>query len=267
MSLPDPEALAATRTLAAWDRGEAIDRNLLPSPADTELAQTRQLRINALRVARGERPVGYKIGFTNRTIWPIYNVHHPIWAPVWNTTLTQLDSPTTECSLKKFVQPRLEPEIVFGLRTSPISAAPQAVFEAIDWIAHGFEIVQSPYPDWKFNAAEAIAAQSLHGALLVGPKKRRAEIADAWQAMASISLTLSLDGKQVAQGEASMVLDNPVCALGHLVEQLALIDRQLQAGDVITTGTLTDAQVLSPDQTWRSTIHGAALDGLQLRTR
>ena len=39
-----------------------------------------QDEIIALRRARGERTVGYKIGFTNRTIWPVYGVHQPIWA-------------------------------------------------------------------------------------------------------------------------------------------------------------------------------------------
>ena len=35
--------------------------------------------ITALREVRGERRVGRKIGFTNRTIWPIYNVSGPMW--------------------------------------------------------------------------------------------------------------------------------------------------------------------------------------------
>ena len=39
-----------------------------------------------LRIARGERPLGYKIGFTNRGIWDRYGVHAPIWGPVWDST-------------------------------------------------------------------------------------------------------------------------------------------------------------------------------------
>jgi 2-oxo-3-hexenedioate decarboxylase len=35
--------------------------------------------VRAKRDARGERPVGRKIGFTNRTIWAEYNVHAPMW--------------------------------------------------------------------------------------------------------------------------------------------------------------------------------------------
>ena len=32
------------------------------------------------RIAGGWRPVGRKIGFTNRNIWPRYGVYEPIWA-------------------------------------------------------------------------------------------------------------------------------------------------------------------------------------------
>src|SRR5690606_11302274 len=38
--------------------------------------------VSRLRMARGERPVGWKIGFTNRTIWEEYGVHAPIWGPM-----------------------------------------------------------------------------------------------------------------------------------------------------------------------------------------
>jgi len=35
--------------------------------------------IRTLRTRRGEDVVGRKIGFTNRTLWPIYNVDAPVW--------------------------------------------------------------------------------------------------------------------------------------------------------------------------------------------
>ena len=38
----------------------------------------------------------------------------------------------------------------------------------VEWIAPGFEIVQSHFPDWKFAAADCTAAFGLHGALVVG---------------------------------------------------------------------------------------------------
>ena len=33
------------------------------------------------------KPVGRKIGFTNRAIWPKYGVYQPIWGTVYDRTL------------------------------------------------------------------------------------------------------------------------------------------------------------------------------------
>ena len=36
-------------------------------------------RVHARRLAQGERPVGRKIGFTNRALWPLFDAHGPMW--------------------------------------------------------------------------------------------------------------------------------------------------------------------------------------------
>lgn len=256
----------AERLLGAWDRGALLSPEDLPEGLTPDEAQALQSEVSALRRARAERPVGYKIGFTNRSIWPLYGVHHPIWAPVWDTTLTLLDGTLAEVDVARFAQPRLEPEIVFGLARTPASAEPDALLDAIEWIAHGLEIVTCPLRDWKFDAGQAIAAQSLHGALIVGPRRPR-WVVPSWQALASVRLSLFRDEMPVAEGEAGMVLDNPVLALGHLVRELERVGRTLQPGEIVTTGTLTDAQPLAPEQRWETRLQGADLAGLVLLTR
>ncbi len=47
--------------------------------------------ITRLRIARGERPVGWKIGFTNETIWDEYGVHAPIWGPMYSSTAAEVE--------------------------------------------------------------------------------------------------------------------------------------------------------------------------------
>jgi 2-oxo-3-hexenedioate decarboxylase len=260
---PVPDAVAVL--LDACDRGATLAPRSCPRPASLADAEAIQARINLIRQARGERRLGFKIGFTNRSIWPVYGVHHPIWAPVWDSTLTLLDGTQAEARVARFTQPRLEPEIVFGLARSPSSADPDEVFGAIEWIAHGFEVVQCPYPDWKFDAAQAIAAQSLHGALLVGPRLAKS-VVPGWQALASIELNLDCDGRSVARGAARLVLDNPLLALCHLVAELERRGERIAPGAVVTTGTLTDAQPLAPGQRWETRLSGIDLPGLVLST-
>jgi len=271
MNLPD-----AVLLLAAADAG----RCLPPAPAGgadpQALAAARavQAQIATRRRARGERPVGWKIGFTNRSIWPLYGVHQPIWGPVWDTTLHEWEAASGRVSIARLAQPRLEPEIVFGLSASPPPQADArdeparaALLACVAWVAHGVEIVHSVWPDWRFGADQAIAAQALHGALVVGPKVPLSALGpDPASALAGLVLTLSCDGRPVATGTGAAVLDGPLQALGHLVAGRAAEGERLAAGSVITTGTLTDAQPLIAGQTWTTQLQGVPLHGLTLQT-
>src|SRR5438094_2134329 len=71
------------------------------------------------RLAAGWRRVGRKIGFTNRTIWPRYGVYQPIWGTVYDRTLIRAEYNHAEVPLHGLVNPRIEPEICFGLRAAP----------------------------------------------------------------------------------------------------------------------------------------------------
>ena len=106
-------------------------------------AYQQALAVRALRIARGESPRGFKIGFTNRQIWARYNVFAPIWGTVWDTTLSFVDEHGIVSSAGT-CQPRLEPEAVFGMKSTPVpDASLDELFDALDWVAPGFEVVQS----------------------------------------------------------------------------------------------------------------------------
>jgi 2-oxo-3-hexenedioate decarboxylase len=61
----------------------------------------------------GWRPVGRKIGFTNRTLWDRYGVHEPMWGWVYDRTLIEAQDNEANVRLDELVQPRIEPEIAF----------------------------------------------------------------------------------------------------------------------------------------------------------
>src|SRR3979411_2950962 len=79
-------------------------------------------RVTALldrrREARGEKRLGRKIGFTNRTIWEQYKVYAPIWGYVYDSTVHDLSNEAS-LPLTGLPEPRIEPEIVFGLASAP----------------------------------------------------------------------------------------------------------------------------------------------------
>src|SRR6202790_3378577 len=93
--------------------------------------------------ASGAKPLGRKIGFTNRTIWTQYGVYAPIWGYVFDRTAYDL-ADVEALTLAPFSEPRIEPEIVFGLATAPSAQMDEtALSSCIAWVGLGFEIVQS----------------------------------------------------------------------------------------------------------------------------
>ena len=240
-----------------WDRGQLWPE--VPSADagfDVAAAYQCALQLAELRQARNERPLGYKVGFTNRSIWPRYNVFAPIWGQLWSSTLTLCDGEGA-LSLAGTCQPRIEPETVFGLKSTPApGASVDQLFDAIDWVAPGFEIVDSHLPGWKFAAPDAVADGGLHARLLVGrrtPVKDLAlSAAQLHDVLAAASVTLRKGGETADRGRGANVLDSPLQALAHFLKELRGCPgaADLMPGDVVTTGTWTDAWPVAAGETW-----------------
>ena len=93
---------------------------------------TRLLR--AAFETRGEKITGRKIGFTNRDMWKVHGVEAPIWGYCTDRTTYEL-ADTSFQSVKDFAEPRIEPEIIFGLKEAPLPTMDQsALGDCIDWI-------------------------------------------------------------------------------------------------------------------------------------
>src|SRR5262249_33203542 len=137
-------------------------------PAEQSYAAA--LALHDKRVRAGWRPVGRKIGFTNRSIWPRYGVYEPIWGTVYDRTLLFAKEGSCQVSLDELHQHRIEPEICFGLRGTPRSASNADLLAAIEWVAHSVEIVQCDQPGWKTNLEHSISFNGLHGRLILGSR-------------------------------------------------------------------------------------------------
>ena len=263
-------AMTPRTILDHYDRGDFWPDDA--SRSDVAAAYRDALDVRALRIARGEKPVGYKIGFTNRTIWDRYRVFGPIWGTVWDSTLVAGDAEPT-VSLSTLCQPRLEPELAFGLKaTPPIEASVEELFACVAWLAPSFEVVQSHRRDWKFTAADTVADGGLHGRLLIGAKRPVTHFGstgkDLNDHLASTRLRLYRDDVVVEEGSGRNVLDGPLLALHHFMRELQGCPDAptLGAGDVVTTGTWTDAWPIEPGQVWRSEFD-APFGGLTISLR
>ncbi len=225
--------------------------------------------VRQMREMRGERVLGRKIGFTNRTIWDEYQIGAPMWGYIYDRTIHDLADVGPTVSLAGLAEPRIEPEIVFGLASAPAPGMDErALLGCVDWVAHGFELVQSIFPRWEFTLPDTVAAYGLHGMLMIGPRHSIAEHGGDWLGnLSTFRIHLKRDGTVVDRGQASNVLGGPLSALRHLVEVLASdpVNPPLAAGEIVTTGTLTRAFPIAAGETWTTEPTGVALDGITVR--
>jgi 2-oxo-3-hexenedioate decarboxylase len=266
---PDVDALA-TRLIAAYDSATTI-APLSQTELGFDVAVGYRVlhEIERRRRERGWVAVGRKIGFTNRTIWARYGVYQPMWAHTWAHTVHHAPEARAKLSLTGLVQPRIEPEVVFKLRSSvPATADARSALACVEWMAPGFELVQSHFPDWRFAAADCTAAFGLHGTLVIGPPVALTEAnRDALgNLLTRFTLTLRRGTEVVDVGVGANVLDSPALALVHLARVLAQQPEfpPLGAGEVITTGTLTDAFPVAAGETWSSDYGMLGLSGMEL---
>ena len=207
--------------------------------------------------------IGRKIGFTNRNIWNIYDVDQPIWGPITTNSVSFFETNLLKIDLSQFCEPRIEPEIVVCLKQKPKNGSENPEIY-LDWVAPGFEIVDSIYPNWKFSLTDAIVSGGLHGCLAVGKKFKVNDRTE--RDLINVGVSLYRGGKLEEEGTGANVLDGPVSAIGYLHSGLSKIKNQdfLSAGDIITTGTMTDAKPIYPNEKWIAKFDGVVEAELNL---
>lgn len=220
--------------------------------------------IHTRRLAGGDMLAGRKLGFTNAALWPVFNVDKPIWAYVYQNSVHSHDELLSGYALVNLCEPMIEPEIVLHFAEAPGDRAdPSEIYACVDWIANGFELVQSHFSGWQFEVADTIADQGLHGALVIGRKIPARDI--LVEQLSDFVIELERDGVIVDRGGGAQVLGSPLKAVAHLLAQLSSGGAALLTpGELVTTGSLTQAFPVAPGETWSTRISGLPATGLSL---
>ena len=224
-----------------------------------------------IRRVGGRRSVGRKVGFANKAMWRILKLDTLVWAHMYDDTVREAPDNQASLSVAAMFSPRIEPEIVFKL-AKPMPAGSgdaAAVLEHVEWLALGFEVNDCLFPDWQFQPADFVAAYGLHAALVIGAPRTVTPdmIATLVEQLPRFTLRLSKDGELVEEGSGKQSLRSPALCLGELAAAVSKGDRPepLDAGEIISTGTLTAPQPIAAGQTWNAQVDGLDLPGLTLR--
>ena len=268
------------RALAEELQQAYATKQILPVPFSTResgfdlaAAYAVEGELTRRRRAAGRTTVGRKVGYANKALWRALKLETLVWAHMYDDTVTMAPENTATVSLGKMCSPKIEVEIVFKLR-HPVDTAnldPAAILASVEWLALGFEIVDSVFAEWKFQPADFVAAFGLHAALVVGePRPVGADLIPSLvEQLPQCPLRLFKNGELVAQGSGRNSLRSPALCLGELASAIARRagDEPLAAGELVSTGTLTEPQPILPGERWTASVDGIGLPDLTLVTR
>lgn len=212
-----------------------------------------------LRAAVGQAAVGRKVGFANKALWRVMKLETVVWAHMFADTVVDAEQGVAEVAVSHLRAPKIEPEIVMKLRD------PAAGLAGVEWIALGFEIVDCPYPDWKFTPVDFVAAWGLHAGLIVGPRRAVTETETLSHQLAEFKLSLLCNNSLVEEGAGRNCLRSPALCLEELTRAAAKRGDALRAGEIISTGSLTDAKPIAAGEEWRAELNGLPLASLRVR--
>ena len=191
---------------------------------------------------------------------------------MYDDTVRYAQGNTAILSVASLIAPKIEPEIVFKLRTPLAARAEDAagVLAAVEWLALGFEVVDCMFPDWKYQPADFVAGFGFHAALVVGDPMHvdSANAQAIAEALPRFKLRLTRGGELADEGSGKNSLRSPALCLGELASALSRQPNAspLAAGELVSTGSLTDAQPMAPGQTWTASVERLDLPALTLTT-
>jgi 2-oxo-3-hexenedioate decarboxylase len=231
----DPPAIATLLDQAARERtpvAQLAERGLTLTLSQAYAVQAGLL---ALRAARGERLVGVKMGFTSHAKRAQMKIDDLIWGRLTDGMQVPDEG---ELSLRRFIHPRIEPELAFLLQRplrGKVSASEARA--ALQAVAPALEIVDSRYRDFRFSLADVIADNSSAAAFVVG----------AWQPprdLTGLPIVMSFDGRAVQTGSSDAIMGDPLESLLAAARLAAESGVTLEAGWVVMAGGATAAEPL-----------------------
>ncbi len=203
---------------------------------DVAQAYTVQQRWHALRLGKGERIVGRKIGLTSAAMQAQLGVSEPDYGCLWASRHVPQAGGRAEVALELFLQPRVEGEVAFllgrPLRGPHVSV--QDVLAATEAVTSGIEIIDSRIADWRIKITDTIADNASFGGFVLGPWSSRARHED----LRLVGMVLHHNGQLATEGVGAAALGHPARAVAWLVNKLAEFGEGLEEGDVVFSGSL-----------------------------
>jgi 2-oxopent-4-enoate/cis-2-oxohex-4-enoate hydratase len=187
-----------------------------------------------IRLGKGEKVIGKKIGLTSEVVQKMLGVHQPDFG--FLTDKMQYPSGAEIVLKKELIQAKSEGEIAFklkhDLRGPNITA--DDVLAATEQVFACFEIVDSRIENWQIKIQDTVADNASCGIFVMSEQGVDPHSVD----FENCRMTIKNKGEVVATGKGSAALGSPLNCVAWLANTLSEYDIPLKAGDIILSGSL-----------------------------
>jgi 2-oxo-3-hexenedioate decarboxylase len=249
----------------------AVPPSSLNDGFDMQSAYTVAAQVDRMRRDAGSTAVGRKVGYASKAMWRILKLNTLVWGFMYSDTVHYASSAgDASLSLRRMYLPQVEPEVVFRLKAPLESGADaKSALEAVEWIALGLEINNSVFTDSQFKPVDFVAAYGFHAGLIVGEPRRveAGAIPALVERLPNFKVRLLKNGELIAEGSGKNSLRSPALCLAELASAVSSQSGvpPLGAGELVSTGTLTDPVRISPGEEWTAEVDGIDLPTLRAR--
>jgi 2-keto-4-pentenoate hydratase len=227
--------------------------------------------LKQFREVGGHKAVGRKVGYANKAMWRALKLETLLWAHMYDDTVHYSDGNSATLALAHPRSLKIEPEVVFGLKQAVMAEGSDAAaaLASTDWLALGFEIIDCPFPEWKFQPSDFVASFGLHAALVIGERiqVRPDFIPKLVDELPRFKVRVSKSGEFVEEGSGRNSLKSPALCLAELGAAIArrFPAELLSAGEIVSSGTLTSGHLTATGDLWTVDVEGLSLPSLTLR--
>lgn len=186
-----------------------------------------------LRISKGAKLVGHKIGLTSRAMQMASKITEPDYGCILDDTLF---NDGARIPANRFIKPRLEVELAFimgddlsgpGIRIYDVLRATELVVPALEIIDYRTEVPRA--------ITDTIADNAAYGGIVVGGRPvRPMDIDVRW-----VGATLSKNGIIEESGVSAAIMGHPAAGIAWLVNKLHNVGAGLKKGQIVLGGSFT----------------------------
>lgn len=198
-----------------------------------------QAALIARKRAAGRHRIGWKIGLTSRAMQQALGIETPDSGILLDDMVFE---PGTTVPAKRFIQPRIEAEIAFVMNAplSGVDCTRDDVLAATGSVAPALEILDTrilradPASGVARTIVDTVSDNAANAGVVLGAARHGPDVDLRW-----VGAIVTRDGTVEETGLGAGVLNDPVTSVVWLAQRLARYGQQIEAGDIVLSGSFT----------------------------